>query len=131
MRERIRDTLSEALVADPARSQILGWTRLGHLELVRPRRGRPLAEALLEPRSGGALVKSAVTVGHDVLRALRREARAQPGRKWRLTVAPDVAAALAGAAASALRALEERFGREIIVASDSSFGRERFEIAPV
>ena len=63
--------------------------------------------------------------------ALRRGARAQPGRKWRLTVAPDVAAALAGAAANALRALEERFGREIIVASDSSFGRERFEIAPV
>jgi Rne/Rng family ribonuclease len=130
-RERIRDALSEALAADPARPQILGWTRLGHLELVRPRRGRPLAEALLEPRSGGALVKSAVTVGHDVLRALRREARAQPGRKWRLTVAPDVAAALAGAAANALRALEERFGREIIVVDDSSFGRERFEIAPV
>jgi Rne/Rng family ribonuclease len=130
-RERIRDTLSEALVADPTRPQILGWTRLGHLELARPRRGRPLAEALLEPRFGGALVKTAVTVAHDALRALRRQARAQPGRKWRLTVAPDVAAALAGAAASALRALEERFGREIIVASDSSFGRERFEIALV
>jgi Rne/Rng family ribonuclease len=130
-RERIRDTLSEALVADPARPQILGWTRLGHLELVRPRRGRPLVEALLEPCPGGALVKTTVTVAHDVLRALRCGARAQPGRKWRLTVAPDVAAALAGAAANALRALEERFGREIIVASDSTFGRERFEIAPV
>ena len=130
-RERIRDTLSEALVADPARSQILGWTRLGHLELVWPRRGRPLAEALLEPRPGGALVKTAVTVAHDVLRALRREARAQPGRKWRLTVAPDVAAALAGPTANALRALEERFGREIMVASDSSLARERFEITPV
>jgi hypothetical protein len=63
--------------------------------------------------------------------ALRRGARAQPGRKWRLTVAPDVAAALAGPAANALRALEERFGRQIIVASDSSFALERFEIAPM
>jgi Ribonuclease G/E len=131
MRSRIGDRFIEALVADPARPQVLGWTRLGHLELVRPRRGRPLAEALLEPRPGGALIKTAVTVAHDALRMLRREARAQPGRKWRLTVAPDVAAALAGATANALRALEERFGREIIVASDSSFGRERFEIAPV
>jgi len=109
-RERIRDMFSDALVADPACPQILGWTRLGHLELVRPRRGRPLAEALLEPRPGGALVKTAVTVAHDALRALRREVRAQPGRKWRLTVAPDVAAALAGPAADALRALRSDSG---------------------
>jgi ribonuclease G len=128
-RERIRDTLSEALVADPARPQILGWTRLGHLELVRPRRGRPLAEALLEPRPGGALVKTTVTVAHEALRALRREARAQPGRKWRLTVAPDVAAALAGAAANALRALEERSGRKVVIESDPVLERDRFQIA--
>jgi Rne/Rng family ribonuclease len=131
MRSRIRDRFIGALAPDPARPQILGWTRLGHFELVRPRRGRPLAEALLEPRPGGALVKTAVTVAHDALRGLRHEARAQPGRKWRLTVAPDVAAALAGAAANALRTLQERFGREIVVASDSSLGRERFEIARV
>jgi ribonuclease G len=128
-RERIRDTISEALVADPARPQILGWTRLGHLELVRPRRGRPLAEALLEPRPGGALIKTAVTVAHEALRALRREARAQPGRKWRLTVAPDVAAALAGAAANALRALEERFGRKVVIEPDPVLERDRFQIA--
>ena len=96
---------------DPAAPQVLGWTRLGHFELVRPRRGRPLAEALLEPRDGGALVKTAVTVAHEALRALRREARAQPGRRWRLTVAPDVAAALAGSAAAAVQEAERRFAR--------------------
>jgi Rne/Rng family ribonuclease len=129
MRERIRDTLSEALVADPARSQILGWTRLGHLELVRPRRGRPLAEALLESRPGGALVKTAVAVAHDALRALRREVRAQPGRKWRLTVAPDVAAALAGPAANALRTLDDRLGRKVVIEPDPVLERDRFLIA--
>jgi hypothetical protein len=40
--------------------------------------------------------------------ALRREARTQPGRRWRLTVNPDVAAALRGAATTAL--CEQRFG---------------------
>jgi len=131
LRERVRDTLAEALVPDPARPQILGWTRLGHIELVRPRRGRPLADALLKPRPGGALVKTAVTIAHEVLRALRREARAQPGRRWRLTVNPDVAAALAGVAAAALRAIEERFGRAIAIETDPSLGRDRFQITPV
>jgi Ribonuclease G/E len=129
LREQVRDALSEALAPDPALPQILGWTRLGHLELVRPRRGRPLAEALLEPRSGGPLIKTAVTVAHEALRALRHEARIQPGQRWRLTVNPDVAAALAGGAAAALHALEERFGREIATEADPGLDRDRFQIA--
>jgi Rne/Rng family ribonuclease len=131
LRERVRNTLAEALLPDPSCPQILGWTRLGHLELVRPRRGRPLVEALLEPRPGGPLVKTAVTVAHEALRALQREARAQPGRRWRLTVSPDVAAALAGGAVTGLRALEERFGRTIVIETDPALGRDRFQIAPV
>jgi ribonuclease G len=128
LRERVRDALTEGLMPDPARPQILGWTRLGHIELVRPRRGRSLAEALLKPRPGGALVKTAVTMAHEVLRALRREARAQPGRRWLLTVNPDVAAALAGVAAASLRAIEERFGRAIAIETDPSLGPDRFQI---
>jgi len=129
LRARVRDALAEALAPDPACPQILGWTRLGHLELVRPRRGRPLAEAVLEPRPGGGLIKTAITVAHEALRALRREARAQPGGLWRLTVNPDVAAALAEGAAAPLRALESRFGREIAVEADPSLDRVRFQIA--
>ena len=131
LRERIRDTLAKALAPDSRRPQILGWTRLGHLELVRPRRGRPLAEALLEARPGGPLVKTAVTVAYEALRALRGKARTQPGRRWRLTVSPEVAAALAGGATAALRTLEERFGREIPIEVDPSLDRGRFQIAPV
>jgi Rne/Rng family ribonuclease len=131
MRWRVRDRFVEALAPDPAGPQILGWTRLGHFELVRPRRGRPLAEALLESRPGGALIKTVIAAAFDALRALRRAARAQPGCRWRLTVAPDVASALAGASSDALRALQERFGREIIIIADSALERERFQIAPV
>ncbi len=128
-REKLRAALAEVLAPDPAAPQLLGWTRLGHFELVRPRRGRPLAEALLEPRSGGVLVKTAVTVAHEALRALRRAARAQPGRRWRLTVAPDVAAALAGAAADAVRQAEQRFARSIVIETDPGYERERFQIS--
>jgi ribonuclease G len=127
-RERVRAALARALMADPARPQILGWTRLGHLEIVRPRRARPLAETLLETPPGGSLIKTAVTVAHEALRALRREERAQPGRRWRLIVAPDVVVALAGDAAGAVRALEQRFGQSIAIAADPSLDRRRFQI---
>ena len=128
-REKVRASFAEALAADPAAPQLLGWTRLGHLELVRPRRGRTLAEALLEPRPGGALVKTAVTVSHEALRAVRRAARTQPGRRWRLTVAPEVAAALAGAAADAVRQAEQRFARSIAIEADPGYHHERFQIS--
>jgi ribonuclease G len=131
LREKVRAAVLEALADDPASPQILGWTRLGHLELVRSRRARPLAEALLEPRPGGAYVKTAVAVAYEVLRALRREARAQPGRQWRLIVAPEVAAALAGSAASAVQDAERRFARKIAIETDPGYDRERFQITPL
>jgi ribonuclease G len=130
-RARLRAALAAALATDPAGPQILGWTRLGHLELVRPRRGRPLAEALLEPRPGGALVKTAVSVAHEALRALAREERAQPGRRWRLIVAGEVAAALAGAAAGARAELERRLARPIAITAEPGCARERFEVLPI
>ena len=79
---------------------------------------------------GGALVKTAITVAHEALRALRREERAQPGRAWRLIVAPDVAAALAGEAAGAVRALEQRLGRDVAVAADPSSVAAGFKSPP-
>jgi ribonuclease G len=128
-REKLRAAFAEALASDPVAPQLLGWTRLGHFELVRPRRSRRLAEALLEPRPGGALVKTAVAVAHEALRALRRAASAQPGRRWRVTVAPEVAAALAGAVADAVQQAEQRFARSIAIEADPGYDRERFQIS--
>ena len=127
-RERVRAALAAAVAADPLQPQILGWTRLGHLELVRRRRARPFAELLLERT---APVKTATSVAYEALRALARAARAEPGQAWRLVAAPDVAAALAGEAAAALSALEQRLGRTIAIDVDPGSPRERFQLAPL
>src|SRR5260370_648162 len=78
-RERIRQAMDAALAGDPATPQILGWSRLGHLEIVRPRRLRPLSAAMLEPKGS---MKSAVALAFEALRALYREARARPAANW-------------------------------------------------
>jgi len=112
-KERVREAMVGALAGDPAQPQVLGWTRLGHLEIVRPRHGRPLSEAMLDP---GGIHKSAAALTFEALRRLAREARAAPAANWRLIVAPAVAAALHGPAAGALRGLETRLGRRIELA---------------
>ena len=125
-REQVRRTLETALIADPAKPQLLGWTRLGHLELLRPRRGRSLADAMLEP---GTRAKLPVAIAHEALRRVSREARANPAATWRLCVSRPVEAALRGPAADALKALETGLGRPIVI--ETTAGREGFDIAPV
>jgi Ribonuclease G/E len=124
-RERMRQSLAAALVGDPARPEVLGWTRLGHLEIVRPRRGRPLSEAMLEPQGTR---KNATTLAFEALRALYRGARADPAANWRLVVASDIAAALHGPAAGALRAIETRLGRSVAVVVGSDGDISPFDI---
>jgi Ribonuclease G/E len=111
-REQVRRALETALTDDPAEPQVLGWTRLGHLELTRPRRARSLADAMLEP---GTRANQPVALAHEALRRLAREARANPAANWRLTAPHAVEAALRGQAAPALKALETRLGRRIAI----------------
>jgi ribonuclease G len=127
-RERVRGAVAAALAADPAEPRLLGWTRLGHLELVRPRRFRSLGEAMLEP---GGWRRNAASLAFAALRALYREARANPARSWRLVVLADVEAALRGPAAAALRGLEARLGRAVALEIASGRDAEPFDIAAV
>jgi Ribonuclease G/E len=48
-RGRVLATLKQALARHAKDCQVLGWTRLGHVELVRPRRAPSLAEMASEP----------------------------------------------------------------------------------
>jgi ribonuclease G len=125
-REKVRQAMASAIAADPAEPQVLGWTRLGHLEIVRPRRGRPLSEAMLEPHGPK---KKSLALAFEALRLVQREARANPAADWLLVVTPPIEAALRDAAGAALRALEARLGREIAVAVEPSSDRAPFDIA--
>ncbi len=127
-RERVAAVLEGALAGDPARPQILGWTRLGHFELTRRRRDRPVAEIVFDLPGATGTVKSALTTALEALRAAARQAAHQPGRAPVIIVHPAVAAALDGAAASARRQLEAALARPIAIVEDPRRERDSFDI---
>jgi ribonuclease G len=126
-RERVQDALAAALAYD-IDTEVLGWTRLGHLELVRKRREAPLAELLFERTAGGGLAKTAMTVALEALRALAREAETMPARALVLRVHPEVAAVLAGEAVAARQELESNLGRPIEIVATPGRARDGFDI---
>jgi ribonuclease G len=127
-RESVRAAMEAALAPDPAKPQALGWTRLGHFEIVRPRRGRSLSDALLRLCADGTPAKLPITLAFEMLRAVHREARANPASAWLVRVSPDIKPALLGPAAAALRGLEARLGRDLLIETEQ--GSDGFDIRP-
>ncbi len=83
-RASLEPLLAESLASDPLKPRLLGFTRLGMAEIVRPRSHPPLAELLAGPHAAA-------------IAALRRaagELRATPTRKIIFRAAADVTTAL-------------------------------------
>ncbi|HLJ64424.1 MAG TPA: ribonuclease E/G [Stellaceae bacterium] len=120
-REQVLAALHEKRGGDV---EILGWTRLGHMELRRKRIEAPLTELFYETILGGGQVKRAATVAFEVLRDLARGAG-----KGRVRVSPLIAASLeAGEAAVARRQLEGMLGKRLEIQVDPGLARERYEV---
>ena len=92
-RAQIIAALKTAFATDPSPSVVLGWTRMGLVEMTRRRRQRPLPDLLSDtPPSPLHRRKSAATIGYDILRRLKAEAAAAPGHSITVSVHPQVKA---------------------------------------
>ena len=128
-RDKVKAALKAAFANNSETPELLGWTKLGHFELIRPRREPTLAELLFEQAADGTLRKTAMTLALDALRRIAREAAAQPGKGFALTVHPDIAAALdQGPGQAARHWLEARLGRKFAVASEPHCARDAIDI---
>jgi Ribonuclease G/E len=107
-REALRQAAEAAFADDPLAPRVLGFSRAGLLEVVRPRIRPPLAETLGTPVC--TVAPSAVTAALTALRALWREADARCAGPPRLRAAPAVIDAARGEA-EALAFLAARLGR--------------------
>ena len=132
-RDQLLQVLREEARYDPLGLEIMGFTRAGLVELVRPRRRAGLAELMLqncEPCAGLGSVRHPEAMAYASLRALLREARHDPAARLSISAAPDIAAAFAGPAAGALAEAGERLGAAIAVTTDPALAPDRYELRP-
>ena len=128
-RDKVTAALKAALADNDEKLELLGWTKLGHVELIRPRREPPLAEFLFEQAADGTMRKTALTLALEALRSVAREAAARPGKGFALVAHPDIAAALdQGAGQAARHWLEARLGRTLAVTADPQRARDAIDM---
>ena len=119
-RKAVAAALREALAQDPEPAQVFGMSPSGLLEMTRRRGRAPLHEMLCRPcgLDGSGREKTPETLAYEALRHSLAQARGKVVTKITLRAAPAVAAALKGAQAPALAAVEQRLGRSIAIAAD-------------
>jgi len=126
-RDSVLVRLRRALDDDPLRPHVIGFTRLGLVEMTRRRRGPSLGEVLGEAEPP---IRSAHTIALEALRQVLREAAAAPAAGFVLQTAPSVVEALEDVAAPARRDTESRLGSKIVLEPDSSCGPEEYDVRP-
>ncbi len=112
--------LANALAADPLHPRLLGFTRLGLAEIVRPRIHPPLHELLAGPHAAGLAA----------LRQAATDIAADPARPLALRAAPPVVAALQ-ADPVALDDLARRAGRKLKLRADPSLPANAWLLEPI
>ena len=130
-RDKVTAALKAALAAQNETLELLGWTKLGHFELIRARREPALADLLFEQAADGTMRKTALTLALEALRMVAHEA-ARSGKGFALAAHPDIAAALdQGAGQAARHWLEARLGRSLTVTAEPQRARDAVDIRAV
>lgn len=111
---------------DPLRPHVVGFTKLGLLEMTRRRKGPSLSEIV----SGDLAVarKSPETVALEALRGVIAEAQATSAPTYTIESNEAVVAVLKGALKDALKALEKENGYAIKTKAVAHYAPEAFQV---
>jgi len=130
-REKVFNALQTALKRDKAKTNILKMSELGLVEMTRQRVRESLDHVLCQPCpycQGQGMIKSTVTICHEIFRAIQRvDTEIQPEKKIIVVVHPEVAELL-GEENSYLDQLEKELKRKIIIKINPDLHREQYEI---
>ena len=130
-RERVFQSLYEALKKDRAKTNILRISELGLVEMTRKRTRENLSRILCEPCSyceGKGVIKSKTTLCFEIFREIRREAMNVPSNMIIVSLHPEVADFLYDEERYAIEELEDKLKKKIIIKVRSSFHQEEYEI---
>jgi ribonuclease G len=131
-RQKVMQTLEEAMRADRAPYKILQFNDFGLVAITRKRVKQSLERTLCTPCpycEGAGYVKSPQTVVSEILQEAHKIARSVEGKDVMLRVSPEVAKLLKSNQNSYLQELEEILGRTVIVKTDAQLHQEKFDLA--
>jgi ribonuclease G len=131
-RQKVMQTLEEAMRADRAPYKILQFNDFGLVAITRKRVKQSLERTLCTPCpycEGAGYVKSPQTVVGEILQEAHKIARSIEGKDVMLRVSPEVAKLLKSNQNSYLPELEEILGRTVIVKTDAQLHQEKFDLA--
>lgn len=133
-KQKVFNSLKEALKSDRARSTITKISDLGLVEMTRKRTREDLRRQLTDPCTyceGKGYLKSTLTVCYEVFREVGREAQHIKGNQITVYVHPQVANILYDEERKWLETLEARFKKRITVKAVPEYHLEQFDVAEV
>jgi ribonuclease G len=131
-RQKVMQTLEEAMRADRAPYKILQFNDFGLVAITRKRVKQSLERTLCTPCpycEGAGYVKSPQTVVGEILQEAHKIARSVEGKDVMLRVSPEVAKLLKSNQNTYLQEIEEILGRTVIVKTDAQLHQEKFDLA--
>ncbi len=104
---------------DPVATEVLGYSRMGLIEVSRQRSGVALADLLTE---------DALSAAYGALRMMQRSANPQAGVHWRLVCGAEVAEALSGPLSAEFMRIINGLGLIVEICSEAERGRGQEEV---
>jgi ribonuclease G len=131
-RQRVMQSLDEAMRADRAPSKVLSFNDFGLVAITRKRVKQSLERTLCAPCpycEGSGYTKSIQTVVGEILQEAHSLAKVVEGKEVMLRVHPEVAKLLKSSDNDYLEELEEILGRPVLVTGDATLHQEKFDMA--
>jgi ribonuclease G len=132
-RNKVSETLREALKKDKARPHFRKITELGLVQMTRKRTRESLTQLLCQPCphcEGKGLIRSVPTLAYEILRYVQKEALRHPqGTRITIKAHPEVVDFLYREEGQDLDQLEKRLKRHIVLKATEGFSQERYEVS--
>ncbi len=130
-REKVCNALKEAMRKDKSKTNILGMSQLGLVEMTRKRTRESIGQVLCEPCfycEGTGYLKSRQTVCYEILRELERDKSEFLNRNVIVMVHPEVAARFYDEERTHLERMEEKLNACIMVKADPNTHLDQYDI---
>jgi ribonuclease G len=130
-RARVEKTFQEALSGDKGRVKFGRISEFGIMEMTRKRTGERLVQTLSRECTacgGTGIVSTPETVAYEILRDLRRKLGLIDDHDVRVTVNPEVGNVLRGHEAAAVRELELRYNKKVVLKNDRGRRVDKYDI---